>query len=49
MATATGAQAGDAGCRYLQMTMSGGNVSLESGATSAVANATAANSRCWNR
>ena len=49
LATATGAQAGDADCRYLQMTMSGGNVSLESGATSAVANATTANSRCWNR
>ncbi len=49
LATATGAQAGDANCRYLQLTMSGGNVSLASGATIAVANAMAANNRCWNR
>lgn len=49
LAMATGAQAGDANCRYLQLTMSGGNASLASGATTAVANTTASNSRCWNR
>ena len=49
LATATGAQAGDDRCRHLQLTMSGGNVSLASGATTAVANTSTANNRCWNR
>lgn len=49
LAMATGAQAGDDRCRYLQLTMSGGNVSLASGATTAVANTSTANNRCWNR
>jgi type IV pilus assembly protein PilE len=49
LATATGAQFGDSSCRFIQLTMSGGNVTLASGATSAVGNTGAANNRCWNR
>lgn len=49
LATATGAQFGDSNCRFIQLTMSGGNVTLASGATSAVGNTAAANNRCWNR
>jgi type IV pilus assembly protein PilE len=48
-ASATGAQVSDANCRFLQLTMAGGNTSLSSGATSAVTNTGAANNRCWNR
>jgi len=49
LAAATGAQASDTNCRYLQLTMSGGNVTLASGPTTAVNNAETANKRCWNR
>lgn len=49
VAAATGAQASDSGCKFIQLTMSGGNVSLSSGPTSTVGNTGAANNRCWNR
>lgn len=49
LATATGAQASDTNCKYLALTMSGGNTTLASGPNSSVGNTGAANSRCWNR
>jgi type IV pilus assembly protein PilE len=49
LATATGAQLGDTNCRFMQLTMSGGNATLASGPTSGLGNAAAANNRCWNR
>jgi type IV pilus assembly protein PilE len=48
-ASATGSQNSDTNCRVLRLTMSGGNTTLSSGATTAVANTGAANNRCWNR
>jgi type IV pilus assembly protein PilE len=49
LATATGAQSSDANCRFMSLTMSGGNMMFASGSTSSVANAAAANKQCWNR
>jgi len=49
LATATGAQASDTNCKFLALSMSGGNTTLLSGPDSSVGNTGAANSRCWNR
>jgi type IV pilus assembly protein PilE len=49
LATATGAQASDANCKFLALSMSGGNTTLLSGPNSSVGNTGAANNRCWNR
>lgn len=49
LATATGAQLGDANCRFMKLTMSGGNMTLESGSTSSVGNTATINKQCWNR
>jgi len=49
LATATGAQLSDTNCKFMQLTMSGGNMTLASGSTSSVGNAAATNKRCWNR
>jgi type IV pilus assembly protein PilE len=48
-ATAAGAQARDAACRVLRMTVSHGDTRLASGRDDTVANDVAANRRCWNR
>ena len=48
LATAQGAQAQDAACRHLRLSMDGASVGYASGADPAVANAAAANRRCWS-
>ena len=49
LATATGAQASDTNCKFLALSMSGGNTTLLSGPDSSVGNTGSANNRCWNR
>jgi type IV pilus assembly protein PilE len=49
LATATGAQLSDTNCRFIGLTMSGGNTTLASGSTSPPTNTGAAANRCWNR
>ena len=49
LATATGAQASDSNCKFLGLTMSGGNLTFASGPNSPPANTGAAANRCWNR
>ena len=49
LATATGAQASDTNCKFLALSMSGGNTTLLSGPNSSVGNTGSANNRCWNR
>ena len=49
VATATGAQASDTNCKFLALSMSGGNTTLLSGPNSSVGNTGSANNRCWNR
>jgi type IV pilus assembly protein PilE len=48
-ATAIGAQARDAACRVLRLTVAGGDTLLASGPDATVGNDAAANRRCWNR
>lgn len=48
VALASGAQAGDAVCRQLRLTVSGGATAHASGADERVANDATANRRCWN-
>lgn len=48
-ATATGAQARDAACRVLRLSVAAGDTLLASGSDASVANDAAANRRCWNR
>ena len=48
VALASGAQAGDAACRQLRLTVSGGATTHASGADERVANDATANPRCWN-
>jgi type IV pilus assembly protein PilE len=47
-ATATGAQAGDANCRVLKLTVQGANAQQASGPDGSTANASATNRRCWS-
>jgi len=47
-AQATGAQARDRACRYLQLGIEGGNMSYRSGETEAAANDEQVNRKCWN-
>jgi type IV pilus assembly protein PilE len=51
LATAQGGQVDDGSCKFMQMTLAGGNITYNSGADSGTSNgaASAANSRCWNR
>jgi type IV pilus assembly protein PilE len=51
VATAQGDQAKDASCKYMQMTLAGGNITYNSGVTSGTSNGStsSANARCWNR
>lgn len=46
-ASATGSQQQDTRCQHLWLTVDGLNVSYTSGATEAIDNAAAVNSRCW--
>ncbi|HEY4067669.1 MAG TPA: type IV pilin protein [Burkholderiaceae bacterium] len=48
LATATGAQARDAGCRFMSVRVSGLDLLYASGPSDALANADAVNRRCWN-
>ncbi len=48
IALASGAQAGDAACRQLRLTVAGGTTTHASGPDASVANDAAANRRCWN-
>jgi type IV pilus assembly protein PilE len=48
MLTATGGQQRDAACRHMKLTSTGMNASYASGPDTAVANAAAANRRCWS-
>jgi type IV pilus assembly protein PilE len=47
VATATGAQASDRGCRVLRVTVTGGQATHASGPDERSANAEADNRRCW--
>lgn len=47
VATAIGMQSRDARCRYMKLTSSGMNVVYASGPDASVANAAAANRKCW--
>jgi type IV pilus assembly protein PilE len=47
-ASATGAQARDSACRFMKLSVTGANVVYASGASADVANAAAANRRCWS-
>ena len=47
IATATGAQAGDAACRVLRLTIAGGDTRYSSGPDESTANTSADNRRCW--
>ena len=49
VAEAQGTQLRDIGCRFLQLTVAGGNTERASGADALVRNPSAANNRCWNR
>jgi type IV pilus assembly protein PilE len=51
LATAQGDQVKDGLCKFMQMTLAGGNITYNSGATSGTSNGatSAANIRCWNR
>ncbi|HWH80783.1 MAG TPA: type IV pilin protein [Burkholderiaceae bacterium] len=48
LAVATGAQARDAGCRYMKLASSGLNATYSSGPDATLANAPDANRRCWS-
>lgn len=48
VALASGAQAGDAACRQLRLTVAGGTTTHASGPDARMANDAAANRRCWN-
>jgi type IV pilus assembly protein PilE len=48
LATATGAQARDVACRYMQLRSIGMNVVHASGPDASLANPTAANRQCWS-
>jgi type IV pilus assembly protein PilE len=48
VAVATGSQAGDKACRHLKLTLDSATVTQASGADALVANAKAANRRCWS-
>jgi type IV pilus assembly protein PilE len=48
IAVATGAQARDASCRTLKLTLDSATVTYSSGPDAAQANPQAANRRCWN-
>jgi len=47
-AQATGFQAGDRLCRYMRLSVDGGNTVYSSGETEAAGNAAPANRQCWN-
>lgn len=47
LAQAQGGQAGDSGCRFLQLAVAGGQVTQASGGTSSLGNDAVANRRCW--
>ena len=49
VATAVGAQAGDATCRTLRIEASGANLSYASGPDASASNADDVNRRCWGR
>ena len=49
LASATGAQVGDAACRHMQLRVVGANVVQASGPDAAVANPAAVNRKCWNQ
>ena len=47
LATANGLQARDVACRYMKLTSTGMNLVYTSGADATLANAAAANQKCW--
>lgn len=48
LAQATGFQAGDRMCRYMKLSVDGGNAVYSSGETEATANDAQGNRQCWN-
>ena len=48
-AVAQGAQAGDSTCRYLRISVNGGEISQQSGPDSTYGNTTQDNRSCWNQ
>ena len=49
LASATGAQARDANCRHLRVSVDRGTTVRASGPTAETTNAAATNERCWQR
>jgi type IV pilus assembly protein PilE len=49
LASATGAQARDAGCRHLRLTLADGSLAYASGVDATAANAAELNRKCWSR
>ena len=49
LASAVGAQARDASCRHLRLTLADASLSYASGADATTANGASANRRCWSR
>lgn len=49
LASAQGAQASDTVCRYLKLTVAGGDITHSSGADALTANPGAENRRCWGQ
>ena len=49
LATATGTQARDAGCRNMAVRVTGANLAYASGPDARVANPADVNARCWNQ
>jgi type IV pilus assembly protein PilE len=49
LAQARGPQLRDLACRFMRLTVDGGNASRASGTDASVANGAALNDRCWNR
>jgi type IV pilus assembly protein PilE len=49
LASATGAQARDAGCRHLRLTLADATLAYASGTDATTANAAEVNRKCWSR
>ena len=49
LAEAQGGQSRDAACRFMRLSVAGGNTVRNSGADASVGNSAVINDRCWNR
>ena len=49
LATATGSQLSDANCKFMKLTLAGGDSTFTSGPTGALGNSATLNNQCWNK